>query len=446
MNKIVILGLGGGGFAAALAIRRTDPEASITIIEKRSYDMYSPCGLPFAIEGIIGLEDLRFSLPADRNIKKLLKHEAQEIHTDERSVSVKNLTTGEILKIPYDALIIALGASPVIPPVKGVRESLNRGVFTLHDIESAQRIMDFSTRVKKAVIVDAGPIGLEIAVALAEKGLEVTVVEMMPTALPTALDKDMAKQVVKSLEKSGITFLMGKRVEAVSGSPVESVQVGNETIEAGLVILAAGVRANIDIAKNAGIDTGRWGIKTKPTMETSVKGIYAVGDCIEIISPVDHRPGIMRLSTSAYRQGMVAGTNAAGGYDTYDGGLNTFVSIIGNLEVAATGFNTFFAELAGYKTISGKAHGKTKPEYYPGARDIIVKILADKRTGRVIGGQAVGDGAAARINVLSLAVKACLDVYSLARTEIAYCPMVAENYDVLNKACDFVVRKLEKGD
>jgi NADH oxidase (H2O2-forming) len=446
MTNILIIGLGSGGFPASLAIRRTNPEASITIIEKRSYDMYSPCGMPFAIEGIIGLDDLRFSLPEGKQTTKLLLHEAQAINPTGKNVLVKNLKTGETVTIPYDSLIIAAGAQPFIPPVKGAKENLDKGVFVLHDLESARKIIEYAGHSKKAVVVGAGPIGLEIAVALKEKGLDVAVVEMLSYALPRALDKDMAKIVEQSLEGRNIKLLFNKTVNSINGSPVESVTVGEDVIETDMTVLASGVRANIDLAKNSGVEVGKWGIKTNSKMETSIKGIYAVGDCIETVSPINHRPTVMQLSSAAYRQGIVAGTNAAGGYDTYEGALGTFVSLIGNLEVGATGFNEFFAESAGYEIISGKARGKNKPEYYPGSKDITVKIIADAKTGRVLGGQVVGEeGAGARINVLSLAVKSGMDVYSLSQTEMAYCPMLAESYDVLNKAADFAVRKLEKG-
>ncbi|MFZ2412519.1 MAG: FAD-dependent oxidoreductase [Candidatus Methanoperedens sp.] len=445
MSNIVIIGLGSGGFAASLAIRRTDPQALITIIEKRPYEMFSPCGMPFAIEGIVSLDDLKFSLPDDKQITKLLSHEAQSISQAEKTVTVKNLNSGEVMKVPYDSLIIASGAEPFIPPIKGAKENIGKGVFVLHDIDSAKKIIEFIKKAKKAVVVGAGPIGLEIAVALREKGLEVTVVEMLSYALPRALDKDMAKMVEQSLEKRLIKLMLNKTVSSINGSPVESVSVGDETIGTDMVVLASGVRANPDMVKNAGVEIGKWGIRTNARMETNIKDIYAIGDCIETVSLINYRPTMMQLSSAAYRQGMVAGTNAAGGYDTYEGALGTFVSLIGELEVAATGFNEFFAEFAGYKVISGKAHGKTKPEYYPGAKDITVKIMVDSKTGRVLGGQAVGEGAGARINVLSLAIKSGMDVYSLNKTEMAYCPMLAENYDVLNKASDFAVRKLEKG-
>ncbi len=444
-SVIVIIGLGSGGFAASLAVRRTDAEASVTVIEKRSYEMFSPCGMPFAIEGIVSLDDLKFSLPADKQITKLLEHEAQRINPVEKNVEVKNLKTGETISVPYDSLIIAAGATPFIPPIKGINENVDNGAFVLHDIESAQKIMDYAKNVKKAVVVGAGPIGLEIAVALKKKGLDVAVIEMLAYALPRALDRDMARIVEQSIEKSGIRLLMNKSVGSINGLPVESVKVGDETIETDMVILASGVRANLDLAKNAGIEVGKWGIKTNARMETNIKDIYAIGDCIETVSLINHRPTMMQLSSAAYRQGMVAGTNAAGGYDTYEGALSTYVSLIGDLEVGATGLNEFFAESAGYKIISGKAHGKNKPDYYPGAKDITVKIIADAKTGKLLGGQVIGEGAGARVNVIALAIKCGIDVYALGQTEMAYCPMVAENYDALNKAADFAVRKLGKG-
>lgn len=446
MTNIIIIGLGSGGFAALLAIRRTDPEALITIIERRSYDMFSPCGMPYAIEGIMDLEKLRFSLPGEERITKLLMHEAQAIDPVKRNIISKNLKTGEILSIPYDSLIIAQGAEPFVPPIKGAKENLGKGVYVLHDIESARKILDHISTARKAVVVGAGPIGLEISAALRTKGLDIVIVEMLSHAMPRALDMDMAKYVEKSLIDNAIRSVFNKSVDSINGSPVSSVSIDGEIIDADIVILASGVRANLEMAKNAGIKIGKEGIMTNAGMETNIKNIYAIGDCIETVSLINHRPMMMQLSSTAYRQGMVAGTNAAGGYDIFEGALGTFVTVIGDLEVAATGINEFFAEAAGYKIITGKAHGKTKPEYYPGAKDINVKIIADAKTGKVLGGQAVGDGAGARINVISIAIRCGMDVYSLSRTEMAYCPRVAENYDVLNKAADFAIRKLEKGN
>ncbi|PWB51913.1 MAG: hypothetical protein C3F06_09640 [Candidatus Methanoperedenaceae archaeon] len=223
--------------------------------------------------------------------------------------------------------------SPPLPHViKGKRENLDNGVYVLHDIESAHRISDHAGNARKAVVVGAGPIGLEIAVALRTKGLDVVVVEMLSFAMPRALDKDMAKLVEQPLEASGIKLIFNKSVMSINGSPVNSVSVDDEIIETDMVILASGVRANIEIARNAGIEHGNWGIRTNAGMETKIKGIYAAGDCIETVSLINHRPTMMQLSSPAYRQGMVAGTNAAGGYDIYEGALGTFVTVLGKLE------------------------------------------------------------------------------------------------------------------
>ncbi len=444
MPKIVIIGLGSGGFAASLSIRRTDPDASVTIIEKRYYDMFSPCGMPFAIEGIVTLDDLRFSLPENKQITKLLGYEALGIDPVEKTVKAKNRRTGEEISVPYDSLIFAPGAEPFIPPIKGAKEALDKGVFVLHDLESARKILEHSQKARSAVVVGAGPIGLEIAVALRKKGLDVTVIEMLAYALPRVLDRDMAKLVEDSLIECGITLLMNKNVSSVNGSPIESVSVGEEVMMTDMVILASGVRVKLDIAKNSCIEIGKWGIRTNARMETNIKNIYAVGDCIETVSLIDHRPTMMQLSSAAYMQGMVAGTNAAGGYDTYDGALSTYAFMIGELEVAATGFCESIAGRSGYETISGKAHGKSRPEYYPGSKDVTIKIIADAKTGKVLGGQAVGEGAGVRINVISLAIRCGRDVHDLSKTEMAYCPMLSENYDVLNKSADFAVRRLKK--
>src|SRR3990167_1320094 len=168
MSKILIIGLGSGGFAASLAIRRTDQEALITIVEKRTYEMFSPCGLPFAIEGIVNLDDLKFSLPEDKQVTKMLGYEARIIDVVKKVLTVTNLKTEEMISIPYDSLIIAFGAKPYIPPIK-IQQNIGNGVFVLHDIESAQKIIDCANNIKRAVVVGAGLIGLEIAVALHEK-------------------------------------------------------------------------------------------------------------------------------------------------------------------------------------------------------------------------------------------------------------------------------------
>ncbi len=446
-NNIVIVGLGVGGFSALKAAKKVSPNSRITIIERRNYDMFSPCGLPFVIEGIVpDPEDLKHKIPTDSmGVEKLLLHELRSIDADNKAIKVEDLATGTQKVIAYDSLILATGSEPFIPPIPGARELLGRGVYTISCPEDTGTILEAAKVKKHAVVMGAGPIGLEVAVALKAVGMEVVVVEMLEWAFPKAIDKDMASGVSKALKSMGIRPLMGKAVEKVVGEGhIEAVEVDGETLNTDLLVAASGVRADFSIVQDAGIEVGRFGITTNMGMMTNVKGIFAVGDSVEVTNPLSHRPWSSQLANSAYRQGAVAGTNAAGGYATYDGSLTTFASIVGDLEVAATGFNSFFASMYGFDVVSGKAKGKTKPDWYPGGEDISVKVLVDSSTGKLLGAQAVGIGAAARINMVAVALKSGLTVHELAEVELAYCPAVSETYDVLTKACDFAVRKLKK--
>lgn len=446
-KKIVIIGFGAGGFSALMAAKKTSRDVQVTIIEKRNYDMFSPCGLPFVIEGTIqGTCDLIHQVPTGTmGAEKLLEHEVKSIDVKNKTISVIDLSNGSNKLIEYDTLIIATGSEPFIPPIPGARELIGKGVYTVSCPEDTEKIIE-ETKVKsRAAVLGAGPIGLEVASALRARGLEVAVVEMLDWVFPKALDRDMAALVEKSLKAQGIQLYLGRTLDKVNGEDhIHSAVVGGQTLEADILVAASGVRADLLLARNAGIEVGRFGITTNMRMMTSVRDIYAVGDCAEVVNPLTHRPWVSQLSNSAYLQGKVAGTNAAGGYATYEGSYTTFVSVVGGLEVAATGLNSYFAGLYGFNVIGTKAKGKTRPEWYPGSEDITVKVLADSASGKLLGAQAVGPGAAARINVVAAALKGRLTVHELAEVELAYCPAISETYDVLTKACDHILRKSDK--
>jgi NADH oxidase (H2O2-forming) len=207
--------------------------------------------------------------------------------------------------------------------------------------------------------------------------------------------------------------------------------------------MSAGVQADMKLAQAAGIKCSKNGIVTNNRLETSVKDIYAIGDCIETFHLINSKPCVMRLATSAYQQGIIAGINAVGGNAKYHGALNTFVSKIGKLEISAVGFNSKIAEEYGYDILGTKVKAPNKPEYMPNHKDITVKIIADKKTGRILGGQAVGEeGAAWRVNIISLAIRAGMDISALNQAELAYSPPVSEVYDVLSMATEFAKRRL----
>ena len=212
-----------------------------------------------------------------------------------------------------------------------------------------------------------------------------------------------------------------------------------------MAVLSAGFRPNVSLAENSGIEITGSGIKTNEMLLTSLDDIYAAGDCIINYSAIDGKPIASRLATSAYKQGSVAAVNALGGNEKYHGSAGTFVTKFGSFEVAGTGFNTNQAALRGYAPISGKITSKIRPEYYPDNSDITVKIIFDKNSGLILGAQAAGEsGAAARINIISMAIEFGITIDALCRTELAYAPPVSEVYDPILRAADFGRRKMKR--
>ncbi len=209
------------------------------------------------------------------------------------------------------------------------------------------------------------------------------------------------------------------------------------------VVMAAGVDSNIDLAKEAGIECERGSIKTNKKMETNVPNIYAIGDNCWTHNMIDDSPARIALATTAYRQAMVAGVNAAGGDKEYEGTLGTFVTSVGDLEVSATGYNSSMAEAAGYKVIGGRVNTRNKPTWIPGAKDISIKIIADAETGKILGGQSIGnEGTDWRINMIALGIRKGMTLEEFASVELAYCPPVSELYDPLLMATDVALRRL----
>jgi len=446
-RRIIIIGLGTGGLYASKAASRINRNAEITIIERRAYDMFSPCGLPYALEGKVeSFEDLKHTVPTTKRLSKLLSHEVLSIDTQDKKVEVKNLKTGETSWREYDSLVIATGSRPKILPIPGAHELLGRGVYVFTNPEEAQALKEATLRSKKAVVIGGGAQGLEIAFALKELGLEVGVTKRSPPPFPRSLDPDMGKIISKYIESEGLEIWFGKGIDRINGiDRVESVEIAGETIPTDLVVMAVGVSPEKSLAEKAGITVDRGGIVTDERLQTSVKDVYAIGDCAQTFSGVDGKPINMALATAAFKQATVAGINAAGGDAVYDGDLGTFVSFIGDLEIACTGYNTPIAERNGFEVISGRANMQIKPKWMPGAKDISVKILVDVSSGRIIGGQSIGEeGAAWRVNVISLAIRKKMCIDEFCSLELAYCPAISELYDPLQAAADVALRRFNR--
>lgn len=452
--RILIVGLGTGGLYSAKKAMGFNRRAEITIIERRPYDMFSPCGLPFAVEGRVeSFESLKHDVPDFmKRMNKKLMHEVQTIYPDEKVLEVKNLDNWDVKNIEYDSLILATGSSPFMLPVEGAEEMLGRGVHFVSTIENSIEVQNAAKKAKNAVIIGGGPIGLEIAYALLKLGVSVSITKKSEPIFPKILDKDIGEMIREYLTTLDFDLHFGKKTERINTDDkgnIESVTIGGKEIPADFVVMGAGSKPNTELAVDAGLAIGETGgIKVDDHMRTSDPAIYALGDCIESFNLIDNKPLLSQLATSAYLQGRAAGVNAAGGDETYRGDLNTFVTVIGDLEIAAVGYNSTEAQAAGFQVVTSKGKGWNISDYIPGATQVTVKLITDKSTGKIIGGQAVsengGGGAAWRVNMISMAIRTGLTCDQLAENELAYTPPVSQVYDPLSMAAEFGIKKLKQ--
>jgi NADH oxidase (H2O2-forming) len=445
-RRIVIIGAHAAGVDAASAARKTDRTAEITLITEEKHPGYSRCGLPFVVGGQIpSFNNLIVFPPAFYQMMKInLKTEtkATNINTQNKTVETTD-KTGKTETIPYDSLIIGTGANSFMPPIKGKEK---QGILSLRTLEDGERIdQAIKKGAKSALVMGAGLIGLEVAIALHERGLKVTVVELLPQILPQMLDPDMAKIAMEMLQDKGITILTGKGVEeCLGGENITGIVACNEEINADLFVSAFGVRANTELAVKAGIALGETkAIKTNARMETNIKDVYAVGDCAESIHIVTQKPTLAQFGTVAVRHGKIAGINAAGSYGLFTGCLGSAVSRLFDTDIGVTGLTENFAQKARIETVTGTIASKTKADYYPGALPIKVKLIVEKESQRIIGAQIIGgEEVTQRINAISFAIQKQMTVRELAKADTAYAPPVCETWEPLVLAAEMVLMKL----
>ena len=452
MNRsldIVIVGLGAGGLYASRAALSFSRECRVTFIEKRDFDQFSPCGLPFVIEGVVkDFEDLKYHVPEVKNrLVKLLRHEALSIDPEKKIVKAMDLAVSEERLIPYDALILANGASPINLPIPGAREFVGRGVYFVSDIDNSRALVEAATisGKKQVVVVGGGAAGLEVAVGLRCRGLDVTITKRTPEPFPRNLDPEMGEVIVGELERLGIRVLFGKGIDRIDGDrEVASVTIAGETIPCDIVVMAVGMRANTRLAETAGIAIQNGLVTVDNRMETSVQGIYAIGDLVRTYSRIDRSPTTMQLATSAYRQGMTAGVNAAGGNTAYPGALNTFLTKVGGLEIAATGYTLQTATELGYDARAVSTRRETRPHYMPDVTEVHLRVIVNQADGKILGAQALGrEGAAWRINHLALAIHGGMTLYDLMDAEFSYNPPISQMYDPMSQLAEVGLKRLK---
>lgn len=442
MRKVVIIGFQSAGLSAAAAAKLYNREAEITVIERRTYATYHPCGLPYVIGGDVpDIRNLVEAAPTMPGVEVMLGTEARDIDTKAKTLEIIDRRTLREEKIPYDKLILATGSLAHRLSIPGADQ---RTVFTLRTMDDGKEILAALPRAERAVVIGAGPMGVEVAGALIGRGMEVALVEMQPSILPGMLDPDMSDVVLDRLTRSGIKVVCSNLVREIHGAgKSKSVVLEGEELPADIVIVTIGVKPDVELAARAGLKLSSMGtIAVDECLRTSDPDIFAAGDCAEARSLITGRPVQSQLATTAIRMGRVAGINAAGGNEVFEGVLNTIVSSACGLEFASTGLTSKAAKEAGIDAIATRVKASSRPFFYPGAEPIFAKLIAQRKDGRVIGGQIIGDGAAGRANLLALAIKQRLKVDELSRIEYCYAPPVSDCIEPLTVAADALLRRL----
>ena len=446
VNHIIIAGLGASGYAALRAIRRNNPEIHVTVVDPKLSHIMHPCGIPYALEGKAVDSKLYENLSAMGNTK-ILQGRVLGILPDTKSISAE--INGTITKIIYDKLILATGNHPRIPDLPGITGLLGHGLFTLSSVEDMHAVRDKMKKSASAIIIGGGAIGLECAVALKSSVQDVAIYEESPSLLSNIVDSDIESVIRTHLSSQGISVNTSCKVTGLKGDrSFSGISTQNGDVSCDMCILATGLIPDLSLVKRAdgdlsGIDYNESGIWVDTHLRTSAKDIFAAGDCVSSWSIIDGNPVNSKLATSAYKQGTIAGINASGGNTEYLGTAGTFVTTIGGLEIAGTGYTTKTAGDIGFSPVSGKISCQILPPYMQGNHDILIKIIYDGPSGRILGAQAAGKGAAERINVISTALEFAIPISELERIEMAYCPSISELHDPLIRAVEFARRRGE---
>jgi NADPH-dependent 2,4-dienoyl-CoA reductase/sulfur reductase-like enzyme/peroxiredoxin family protein/rhodanese-related sulfurtransferase/TusA-related sulfurtransferase len=452
MATYVIVGGVAGGASAAARLRRKDESAEIIVLERGAYVLFANCGLPYHIGGVIAQRDaLLVSTPeklcAEFAIDVRTEHEVTRIDRAARGVEVRDLRTGRVYHQPYDRLILSPGAKPLVPRIPGVDLP---GVYTLRsmrDMDAIKEPLD-AGRVSSAVVVGGGFIGLEMAENLRERGVTVTLVEMLPQVM-APLDYEMAAMLHRELAEHGVRLILGDGLQAIAAARgrLTATLASGAAIDADMVVLAIGVQPESDLAREAGLELGPKGhIRVDAHLRTSDPAIYAVGDAIEVVHPILQAPTAVPLAGPANRQARIAADHITGADVGYRGTYGTAIVKVFGLTAALTGTNSRALEQQGIAFLTSITHSPDHVTYYPGAAPQTLKLLYRPDDGRLLGAQVVGRQAVDRtIHTLATALQAGMTVYDLEHLELAYAPPYGAAKDPVNIA-GYVAANRLRGD
>ena len=450
--KVVVVGGVAGGASAAARLRRLDENAEIIILERGEYISYANCGLPYYIGEVIkNKEKLVVQTPEKMekrfNIDVRTFHEVVNIDSKQKQIMIHDIKNDENYKESYDKLILAPGAAPIKPSIKGF---VAPNVFTLRDIPDTLAIKQFTDKFnpKRAVVIGAGYIGMELVENLHSRGIVVTIIELAKQVL-APLDQEMASLIHQHLKEKKVEFYLNDEVKEVKHQDNYSLVklASGMEIKTDLILIGIGVRPEVTLAKKAGLEIGkRGGIKVNSHLKTSNPDIYAVGDAVEVMDYINEEPALIPLAGPANKQGRIAANNIYGIPEKYDGTQGTSVLKVFDMTVATTGNSEKLLKRFDIPYEKSFTHSSAHSEYYPGAHEISMKLLFSPDNGKVLGAQIVGyEGVDKRIDVLATAIRAGMTVYELEKLELAYAPPYSSAKDPVNMA-GYVASNILKGD
>ncbi len=452
-RRIVVVGGDATGMSAAnTALRHATDEIEVTVLEKGHYTSYSACGIPYWISGVVPDGDSLIARSPEEHreagIDLRMRTEATAIDLDKRTVSFRAVDgDGEDGELAYDDLVLATGARPLRPPLDGIDAEGIFGVQSLEDGEAIIKDLADSDR-RRAVVVGAGYIGVEMAEAMVVRGLEVTVLDHAPEPF-TQIDPDMGSIVREAMADMGMTVRTGTTVEGFDvgdDGRVRSVRTDDGVIPADIVVLGLGVRPNVDLAQEAGLTVGAsGGLVTDVQMRcVGHADVWAGGDCVEVHHRLSHSGVTIALGTHANKHGRIIGTNLAGGYGAFPGVLGTAISKVCSLEIGRTGLGEAEATAAGYGFVTTTIESTNVAGYFPGAETMTVKVLAEKRSGKLLGAQIVGRAdSAKRIDVFATAIWHDMDVEEMTFMDLSYAPPFSPVWDAVLVAARKAAKAVE---
>jgi NADPH-dependent 2,4-dienoyl-CoA reductase/sulfur reductase-like enzyme/rhodanese-related sulfurtransferase len=445
---IVVGGVAAGPKAAAKA-RRCDPDLEIILFQEEEEISYAGCGLPYYVSGVIKERKELISRTTDQFAQEGIQvkkgHRVETIDPVKLIVSGRDLGSGRPFSEHYDRLVIATGATSIKPRIEGMDL---KGVFSLRSIFDADSILQSiqSADVRIVAIVGGGYIGLEMAESLVQLGKKAVIVELAPQLL-TLFDEDFSGVLRQYLEKKGVQSFTSEGIRSIRGSEGKATHVRTELreLEADVVLMSLGVRPHVELARKAGLRIGETGaIRVNERMETSADGVYAAGDCAETTHLVTGKKVWVPLGSTANKQGRVVGINVCGGNATFPGVLGTTVFKTFDYKVAKTGLNMREAGAEGFHPVQAIVRGYDRAHYYPGGKESILKVIADQETGRILGGQAMGEGPSDKlVDILAMSLHGKMTCRELAAVDLAYAPPFSPALSPVIVAANVLMNKLE---